>query len=825
MKKSDEKQSLVEEGGSSIDLERVRKVLAVSMEKPGRQYVSKTLIGTGSFGEVFSAKDEVLGREVAIKTLKERFRKNEDVVERFLKEARGTAQLEHPNIMPVHEMGVTDEMGIYFAMKKVEGEDLKEILDKLLSNRSFYEKSYSLHVLLEIFLSVCNGVAFAHSKGIVHRDLKPANIMIGEFGEVLILDWGLVKEMGRDEAERSDGGRVQLGMDELGSGTQTLDGAISGTPNYMAPEQAEGRIDEIGFQSDVYSLGSILYHILTARPPFEKMKLSSLLSCVKEGRFVPPRKRCPELKIPRELEAICLKAMSRSPMNRYVSVEHLAKDIRNYIGHFNVSAYKAPRRIRWWNMCRRNPIKATVAVVAFVVFLFSFGVQKAMDYGTYRTQMNSAKVFWDRAKQKISSSGGRPSVEAVREINRDFNLAQSYYENMPADFKQRAAVRGMVLDLLRSRVHFALERKDYADAEDRLEEVYTRVKRWGGTLPKEDSLILKKLSEDVKGDGSLKLVAPAFVKKVVVSRVLRTVPEFSIGDIVLEGELFPLEVKSLPKGSYLVEVILKNGDRRPYPFFIRHGEHKELVLDLPEALPKGMVYIPKGSFFFGGVHSRFSEDKKRKYLYLPGFFMKKTEVTFGEYLTFWKQLSDAKKKKAYLSRIQFVEKDRRFFDAWDAQGRLLDARLKLNHPVIGITHEAAEAYCRWLGKKLGRTIRLPSAEEWEKAARGVDGREYIWGDTLNLSLVLTKKNKRAQKKYPFFAPVGSFELSDRSVYGVLDLGGNVREMTSSLLPGSKVLYQVKGGSAFTPATFLPCAYASDTPVVPSDIGFRYVMEK
>ncbi len=828
---------------SSIEWSTIKHILSMKIEKNDAHYTSMVPLGDGSFGEVHSALDSLLGREVAIKSLNKNFNVDDEVLERFLKEARGTAQLEHPNIMPVHELGMSDELGIYFTMKKVQGETLKEILDQLTTHPAFFKKKYPLNVLLEIFLAVCNGVAFAHSKGMIHRDLKPANIMVGKYGEVLVLDWGLVKEL---NAIVDSSSKVQLQMNGLEEGFKTFEGTVAGTPNYMAPEQAEGRIKNINFQSDVYSLGAILYHLLTYVPPFEKVKLRLLLENVKTGRFLAPRNRCPSLKIPRELEAICLKAMALHQVSRYRSVDDFAQDIRAYIGSFKVSAYKAPRWVRFWKTCKRNPIKSSVIVAVVCVLGLVFGMQKAMLYGSYVSGIEKANELRLHGNRLVTEVMGlydqrqalcckielktksrqeiefeKAIVEKELSIVATYNVAEALYESIPMPYKKNALVMEGYIDIMRHRIEYALHQKQYDQANQWLETVRLRFKQSPGVLNEKTARELNLFQQQIDGFGSLEITSLEGAVEVIVWPLINDGPRKVSGDAIARGKL-PLQLDVIKKGSYLLMVMRSDTSLIPYPVYIGHGEKKRVDLKIPEQIPEGMVYVPDGTFFYGGSDSRFYRKHLRT---LKSFFIKKYEVTVGEYIEFWNDLGDASLKNAYMSRIRFQQKDQKYMDAWNGAGELMDARLDFSFPIVGITREAAEAFCTWKSQQVGAVIRLPSAEEWEKAARGVDGRRYVWGDefTVKANLTLTAINRKGKARYPLWASPGKFPR-DITVYNAYDMAGNVREMTSTKLPDSDTFYQIKGGSGATPPTFLPCCYASDTPVVPSDVGFRYIQE-
>ena len=270
------------------------------------------LLGRGGMGDVLLGHDRVIGRDVAIKQMRGG-RQNPEAVARFLREARIQARLEHPSIVPVHALGNDDDGVPYFTMKRLTGTTLAEELASATRQ--------PLPRVLRTFADVCLAVEFAHSRGVVHRDLKPANIMLGDFGEVYVLDWGLARIVG----ERGDPGAIGDDVSSLDGETQA--GALLGTPGFMAPEQIEGAAT-VGPSADVYSLGATLFEILAGEPlhPRGHGALTSTLSRVSGG----PAHRRPEREIPPELDELCLAALSMSASDR-PSAKELAERLQRYL--------------------------------------------------------------------------------------------------------------------------------------------------------------------------------------------------------------------------------------------------------------------------------------------------------------------------------------------------------------------------------------------------------------------------------------------------------------------------------------------------------------
>ncbi len=339
-------------------------------------------VARGGMGVIIRVWDKDLRRTLAMKAtfgdigaLAERDATPADLdqIARFLEEAQITGQLDHPGVVPVHELGVDSEGRMFFTMRLVRGRTLDQIIDLARDDRENWTRPRALGVIVR----VCEALAFAHSKGVIHRDIKPANIMVGKFGEVYVMDWGLAKVIGDRPAPSSAEllTRVQTDRVEEGqrpeSPMQTMEGTIMGTPAFMPPEQAEGRIDALDLRSDVYSVGALLYTLLTGHAPYvdpgRKQSLMDVLNALLERPPAPIAER--DKDAPPELVAICEKAMARRPEDRYSAMLDLAKDLRAFTESRVVQAYEAGALAEFRKWVKRNRGMAAAVAALFVVLL------------------------------------------------------------------------------------------------------------------------------------------------------------------------------------------------------------------------------------------------------------------------------------------------------------------------------------------------------------------------------------------------------------------------------------------------------------------------
>jgi tetratricopeptide (TPR) repeat protein/tRNA A-37 threonylcarbamoyl transferase component Bud32 len=344
----------------------------VDCRLPPLRYKPVQLHDQGNLGEVHRAQDEELHREVALKRIQARHADNPDSRRRFLREARVTGRLEHPGVVPVYGVGEDVDGRPCYAMRFIQGESLAaaskcfHAADK--PGRDPGERRLALRQLLTSFVTVCKTVAYAHSRGVIHRDLKPANIMLGKFGETLVVDWGLAKAFERDEQTPSPGEEaLQPTLAGVGGATQV--GHMVGTPAYCSPEQAAGQWSEVGPPSDIFSLGATLYNLLTNRSPYAGQSVAEIIAQATSGQVIPPRQRKSD--VPRALEAICLKALARQRGDRYGTALALAADVEHWLADEPVQAYREPALVRSGRWLRHHRALVAGLVAAAVVALVS----------------------------------------------------------------------------------------------------------------------------------------------------------------------------------------------------------------------------------------------------------------------------------------------------------------------------------------------------------------------------------------------------------------------------------------------------------------------
>jgi serine/threonine-protein kinase len=453
----------------SLDDDGVRRTLSQLAPAPGyvlvttmdqvlgrrSRYTLTRVYAEGGLGRVYVAYDPDVNREVALKELLPQRAANPEAWGRFFREAQLTGQLEHPNIVPVYEIGRREEDGQpFYTMRLVRGQTLREAISAYHRRRADEHRDDPIERLrlLRAFETVCQAVSYAHARGVVHRDLKPENVMLGDFGQVILLDWGLAKLLDRAE---EDGDVRGVSVNETAQTNATMAGRMLGTPAYAAPEQAEGRIDLIDARTDVYGLGAILFEILSGRPPHKADSTAEMLRHIVTEET--PRARAFEPSVPRALDAICARAMAKARADRYGCAADLARDVQSFLADEPVTAYREPPLTRMGRWARRHRslvgtgAALTAAAVLFLTVLAVLleGARERTDQARAQAEANfrlaeserqraednfrKARVAVDDYFTRVSENRllGMPHLEPLRQ--QLLEQARTYYQGFAAE--------------------------------------------------------------------------------------------------------------------------------------------------------------------------------------------------------------------------------------------------------------------------------------------------------------------------------------------------------------------------------------------------------
>lgn len=688
---------------------------------PEKRYLDLGRIGIGGMGEVRRVRDTVLNRFVAMKVLRPELSGKRAAVRRFVAEAQATAQLQHPGMVPVHDLGQLADGRWYFTMKELEGDTLDEAMRAWRGGDS----GRTLRAMVEILIRICDAVAFAHANGAVHRDIKPANVLLGAFGEVVVLDWGLVKATGTPT------GAPGLVTDLIG-GTKL--GTVIGTPAYMPPEQAAGRHDEVGPPTDVYAIGAVLYELLSGRRPYLGDSSEVLDQILRANPDPLPTT------VPVGLAEICGRAMRRDPGCRYPHAGEVAAALRGWLDG-------AERRERAMELVHRAD-----------------QLQPEVENALARADRLS-----EEAEMLLADVPSWAPTDAKRE---GWKL-----QDRAVQERIRADLVGLErLQLLRSAL---MEMPEMPEAQERLAYVYHFChQRAENTGDERETAQYEALLRDhdrgtyaayLQGTGRLSLVTrPPGVKGTLHRFERRDRRLVTVRQGILP--LTPVKQHALGHGSWLVELELEGRITVRYPVDIErtadwHGIPPAGKAPMPVVLPWASevegddCYVPAG-------WCRLGENPERD-VWVDGFFLKRFPVTNGEYLAFLNDLLDRGEvelaercQPATIGGACFGRSEGRFTlqngkQVWEA-----------DWPVVYVDHASARAYATWRSARSGFAWRLPWEDEWEKAARGVDGRRYVMGDFLDPSWAEVRGSGPREEVHP----IQAFPL-DESVYGVRGLTG------------------------------------------------------
>lgn len=722
------------------------------------RYEIDELIASGAEGHVYRVSDRDLERRVAMKVLRGEISGERQRQWRFLEEARCMAGLEHPSIPAVYDVGHSASGELYFTMRLVQGRTLQDIFRGLREGGPGYREEWTLYRLIGVLQQVTAAVDYAHAKNLLHRDLKPANIGVGHHGEVLVLDWGLAKRFA-DEAAAGDPERASPVGD-------TQAGAVVGTPLYMSPEQAKGQGGKIDARSDIFALGGMLYEMLCLLPPHDGRSVREVLKAARRCEIVPPSQRVPSCKAPEVLEATCMRALSPDPAHRHATAAEFGKELQGF--------FDGTRELE----SRRNRGRALLAKAADLAErsrrLASDAFRLERDAESLRADMPP----WTRADLKqplwqTEDLARLTRVNAAHVLGRAMDFA---FQSLSED-PQGTDARRFLAELCFERFVEASEAGNEVEAEwlRRLVHRYN-----DGPL-----------DEHMRDEGQLRVETVPPGATVTLARFTEVARRMQMEPAAACG-LTPVGRPGIPTGRYLVTATLAGYAVARVPVDVRRALTRAVKIEFIPAdhVPSGFVWVPGGAFLFG-------EGKDRLPVEIPGFLIAKLPVLLEDYAQWLDELhrDDPASVGPHMPwtdshgpLLHLVDGRHVFCPASPIAPRPLPEVEGL--PVVGITRESGELYARWLGRRLGCNVMLPTEMQWEKAARGTDGRLYPWGDRFDATFCSMAQSAEGE---PNLRPAGSFPV-DASPYWARDMAGGVREWCRDDIEDGRLWAVCRGGA-------------------------------
>jgi serine/threonine-protein kinase len=707
------------------------------------RYERRATLGAGGLGEVAACHDSLLGRMVAVKAARD---ENDVEAQSILeREARIIAGLEHPNIIPVYDAGANIGGGLgggagagpYYVMRVVHQPSLDEVLERLRKGDVEARKEYNLKRLLRYFVQICHAVDFAHSRGVIHCDLKPANVLLGAFGEVLVVDWGLAWS-----AEHPEGPR-------------------GGTPGFMAPEQFDTETKGFDARTDVFALGAVLYQCLALRPAFPiwiSQEAGTTTGSAPVQRYpapVPPSEHPTEWKVPAEVEEVCLRALSLDPAARFDSARELASAIDDHLE----GTKELERKLAEADRCTETGDELAERYHEFV--------ESRPDDLTQVAAVRAATPPWASIEDKQELWNAEDMLEVTDALRvRTLQAAQSAYEQAIEALPDHAGARRGLARL------FWVELQRARQARDALDQIYFEglVRQYDdGSFLKNEHNEGQLVIERVSSDAELTLCALIEEdRRLVVASERPFTP--NVLTLHRGGTTTPLSMpERLEAGSYILRAARPGARPVRYPFLIQPGGQVTLRIDVSPAdrSDDDEVFVPGGTALL-------DESADSREVDVPAFFLARYPVTFAAYLEFveaTRQVDEAAVEALLPASALGMPYVRRESGLWTAAG--LTTELLMTVPVFGVTARAAAAYAAWISERSGRAARLPREREWEKAARGADGRPYPWGDHFDATFCKMRQSRKGESTPE---PSGAFPV-DESPYGVRDLAGGVADWT------------------------------------------------